>query len=407
MSSIFNIDLSRNFRLMLLLFIACGLAACGGGGYGGSSYNGGGYSSSSYSSSSASSSSSVVASTQLSLNLDSKQIVSATSTSSSSSTSAAASITFDAAGMMTGSVTLTGVTATTVTLNDAFAGNNGAMVLSFTQSSTNVNMWNLTGTLNANQLTDLQAGKMYLLVATSAAPQGALRGQILPAGVTVICASLSGDQEVPSVTSSMAGTVAVTVNTITKKAAVNLNLSVNNASGAELLTGSSSTNGMSLATLVADNAVAGHWWNENVTLTDADIANYNSSKWYVNVNTNAHASGEVRAQIAQTPPTLAQLQVNIFSAKCAGCHNGTGTILPGVQNLTSAANTFAALVNVPSIEQNTLMKIKPSDPDNSYLIRKVEGDASITGSRMPLGGQLSQAEIDQLRAWVTAGAPNN
>jgi len=37
----------------------------------------------------------------------------------------------------------------------------------------------------------------------------------------------------------------------------------------------------------------------------------------------------------------------------------------------------------------------------------VEGGPGITGARMPFGGQLTQAEIDQLRAWVTAGAPNN
>jgi len=332
-----------------------------------------------------------MSSTQLSLNLDGNQIVSGTA--SSTSASAAASVTFDTSGAITGSVTVTGVTATAITLNDAFAGNNGAMVLSFTQSSGSVNVWNLSGMLNANQLADLQAGKLYVLVATAAAPQGELRGQIIPSGVTVVWASVSGMQEVPAVTSSITGTVAVTVNATMKKAAVNLNISVANATGAELLTGSSSTNGVSLAMLVADNAVVGHWWNESITLTDADIANYNSSKWYVNVYTAAHSSGEVRAQIAQTPPTLAQLQANIFSPKCSGCHNGTGSVLPGVQNLTSAANTFVAVVNVPSIEQGSLMKIKPSDPDNSYLIRKVEGDSSITGSRMPLGGQLSKVKL--------------
>jgi len=257
---------------------------------------------------------------------------------------------------------LTGVTATAVTINDAFAGNNGTMVLTLTQNSSNMNTWDLTGTLSANQLTDLAAGKLYVLVATAAAPQGELRGQILPSGITVVFANFSGMQEVPGVTSSITGMVAVTVNATTKKAAVNANISVNDATGAELVTGSSSTNGTLLAALVADNATAGHWWNENITLTDADIVNYNSSKWYVNVDTAAHASGEVRAQIAQTPPTLAQLQSTIFTPKCSGCHTGTGSTLPGVQNLTSAANTYVALVNVASIQQGTLIRSSPSIP---------------------------------------------
>ena len=268
-------------------------------------------------------------------------------------------------------------------------------------------MWNINSTLSTGQLADLSAGKLYVQATSTAHPQGELRGQILPANVSVVWASFSGAQEVPAVTSSVSGVASVTVNAATNKAAINANISINDSTGVELRTGSSSTIGISLAMLVADNAVAGHWLNEDVTLTSADVANFSSSKWYLNVLTAAHATGEVRAQIAQTPPTLTQLQANIFTPKCASCHNGTGTLLPGVQNLTSVANTYAAVVNVPSIEQGSLKKINPFDPDNSYLIRKVEGNSTITGVRMPEGGQLSQQEIDQLRAWVTAGAPNN
>jgi hypothetical protein len=48
------------------------------------------------------------------------------------------------------------------------------------------------------------------------------------------------------------------------------------------------------------------------------------------------------------------------------------------------------------------------NPDNSYLVRKLEGTAGITGSRMPLGGPpLDAALIANVRAWITAGAPNN
>jgi hypothetical protein len=52
--------------------------------------------------------------------------------------------------------------------------------------------------------------------------------------------------------------------------------------------------------------------------------------------------------------------------------------------------------------------VKAGDPDNSYLIRKLEGLAGISGSRMPLGGPfLDQATIDQVRSWISNGAPNN
>jgi hypothetical protein len=81
--------------------------------------------------------------------------------------------------------------------------------------------------------------------------------------------------------------------------------------------------------------------------------------------------------------------------------------LPGSQNLT-AGHTFSNIVGIASLEQPGLMRVKPNDPDNSYLIHKVEGTAGITGAQMPFGGPpLSQDTIDQIRSWIASGAPNN
>ncbi len=83
-----------------------------------------------------------------------------------------------------------------------------------------------------------------------------------------------------------------------------------------------------------------------------------------------------------------------------------------VQNLT-AGHTFANIVNVASLEQPALDRIKPNDPDNSYLIQKIVGAPGIGGSRMPLGcGStanpcLDQATIDMVKAWVSQGALDN
>ncbi|MGE5337463.1 MAG: TIGR03118 family protein [Gemmatimonadota bacterium] len=132
------------------------------------------------------------------------------------------------------------------------------------------------------------------------------------------------------------------------------------------------------------------------------------------IDNGVGTSPAVTATVANgSPPaavTLTQLQSTIFTPRCSGCHNGSqppGGSLPGSQNLT-AGNSFASLVNVPSLEQPSLLRVKPGDPDNSYLIRKLEGTAGISGSRMPLGGPfLDQATIDQVRSWIAAGAPNN
>jgi hypothetical protein len=50
----------------------------------------------------------------------------------------------------------------------------------------------------------------------------------------------------------------------------------------------------------------------------------------------------------------------------------------------------------------------PGNPDQSYLYKKITGAPDIVGSRMPLaGGPLSAADIDLVRQWIQAGAPNN
>ena len=111
-----------------------------------------------------------------------------------------------------------------------------------------------------------------------------------------------------------------------------------------------------------------------------------------------------------TPTTLTAIQSTVFTPICSACHNGSNPAtgaLPGSQNLT-AGSSFAMLVNVASLEQPTLMRVKPNDPANSYLIQKLEGATTITGARMPLGGPyLSQATIDQIKSWILNGAPNN
>ena len=57
-----------------------------------------------------------------------------------------------------------------------------------------------------------------------------------------------------------------------------------------------------------------------------------------------------------------------------------------------------------SIQEPSLSRVAAGDPDNSYLVQKVEGTAS-TGARMPLGRPaLDQSTIDDIRRWISDGA---
>jgi hypothetical protein len=95
------------------------------------------------------------------------------------------------------------------------------------------------------------------------------------------------------------------------------------------------------------------------------------------------------------------IQDNVFTPICSACHVGANA--PQGLRL-DAASSYALLVGVPSSESPSLLRIKPGDPDNSYLVQKIEGLAAV-GARMPFGqAPLPQATINAIRQWVSDGA---
>lgn len=113
----------------------------------------------------------------------------------------------------------------------------------------------------------------------------------------------------------------------------------------------------------------------------------------------------------ETPaPTLADIQRTIFAPRCAiaACHDRA--VASGGLVLSDAGTSHDALVGVaPSVEAARLaglQRVDPGDPDNSFLLVKLEGPPPGQGQRMPLTGDpLTPSEIDLIRAWILAGAP--
>ena len=100
-------------------------------------------------------------------------------------------------------------------------------------------------------------------------------------------------------------------------------------------------------------------------------------------------------------PTFDSIQSNVFTPICSVCHAG-GAAPEGMR--LDATNSYAMIVGVPSTEEPSILRIKPGDPDNSYLIQKIEGRAAV-GAQMPFGGPpLPAATIATMRQWVTDGA---
>ena len=101
-------------------------------------------------------------------------------------------------------------------------------------------------------------------------------------------------------------------------------------------------------------------------------------------------------------PSLHSIQEHVFTPVCTTCH--TGATAPLGFRLDEGTS-FAMLVNASSVEVPTLRRVSPGNPDQSYLIQKLEGHAAV-GGQMPLGqAPLPQATINIIRQWISSGAP--
>ena len=114
-------------------------------------------------------------------------------------------------------------------------------------------------------------------------------------------------------------------------------------------------------------------------------------------------------------PTFSSIQNDIFSAPdssgraaCTSCHTNVGRT-PALGLNLSGPGAHAALVNRPSVGKPGATLVIPGDPENSYLIHKIEGRPGIVGQRMPRTGgpYLTEGQVRIIRRWIELGAPND
>jgi hypothetical protein len=114
-------------------------------------------------------------------------------------------------------------------------------------------------------------------------------------------------------------------------------------------------------------------------------------------------------------PTFSSIQHDIFEstdssgrAACTNCHTNVGRNPSGGLNLVHDL-AYDQIVNMASARKAGVVRIVPGDPDNSYLVQKLEGKAGIVGVRMPQNGPpyLTDGQIQIIRRWVQIGAPRN
>jgi len=98
----------------------------------------------------------------------------------------------------------------------------------------------------------------------------------------------------------------------------------------------------------------------------------------------------------------------IFTANCAsaGCHTGNR---PSAGLSLANGSAYAALVNVASSSSCTsLLRVKPGNTSQSYLLNKLVGTGICSGTQMPKAGtKLPSGQLDAVTGWICEGAPKN
>lgn len=112
--------------------------------------------------------------------------------------------------------------------------------------------------------------------------------------------------------------------------------------------------------------------------------------------------------LGETGEDFSALTASIFVPRCAtsACHSGSPPA-NGVPVSLDAEVAWAQLVGVPAIGAPGIAVVEPGDPEASYLVHKLRGTGSQVGGTdalMPPDGQLDEAEILAIEAWIADGA---
>lgn len=92
---------------------------------------------------------------------------------------------------------------------------------------------------------------------------------------------------------------------------------------------------------------------------------------------------------------------------CVSCHYEGSPTPP---DLSNPFDPVAGVVNVKSVFRADLDLVEPGDPDQSFLMRKLDAlsATSETGAPMPYGYRpFSEHEVEVLREWIARGAAND
>jgi hypothetical protein len=132
------------------------------------------------------------------------------------------------------------------------------------------------------------------------------------------------------------------------------------------------------------------------------------------------AAGMAAPMFTPGSPTFSAIfEEIIVRTGCNGgptCHASTAA---GQLKMANKADSYTALVGVKAMGVNlvmttspnckdTLMRVVAGDPNTSLLLKKITSTMPECGGKMPpSGAMLAPDKVEQIRAWIMAGAKND
>ncbi|MFI5306063.1 MAG: hypothetical protein ACHQ53_01845 [Polyangiales bacterium] len=98
--------------------------------------------------------------------------------------------------------------------------------------------------------------------------------------------------------------------------------------------------------------------------------------------------------------------VQPFINKACNCHQSTPVLMAPFS--LKVGEAYGNLVNVPSMQVPSMVRVKPGSTSDSYLWHKIDGtqlEVGGSGMIMPFTFPLNPDEKAIFERWITAGAP--
>ena len=206
-------------------------------------------------------------------------------------------------GAVSGTVSLSGMTARTVTVNQGFAGSTGEAVVTLAPRAGSAGEFAVPAnvTLSAEQVTAFSQGRLYVIATSTANPNGEIRGQLAPDNVRVTFSELTASREAAALGMRASGVAAATVDTRAGTLTVHVNSAgVEDATNARVLGAAAGT---PLADLARSPVEMGHFSTELARISAAVVESFEAGRLSVSVAAAATPAGAIGGPIGPDAAT--------------------------------------------------------------------------------------------------------